>query len=294
MTHPLDQSLALAPAGPNLWRAPSSPLYWNAIGPYGGWIATMLLHGVQSEPAAQGDPISLQAQFIGALRQAPFTVATSCLRQNRSTAFWRSEIRQGGGNESTNGDSDDNGDSASDTTALVCAHATITLGNWRETATISDAVMPMTPPALDLPVAPARRARTPPFIARYDFRPVKGVLGTLSDSMDALMWVRDAEPRTLDARSLTALCDAALPSIWLRMPEHLLTTTVVYNIFFRTSAAQIAAAGNRHILLESHCAAATAGFFDQRTNVWSDKGELLAQTEQLAWYSNKGLRAAEG
>ena len=278
MTHLLDHSLTLEPAGPNFWHSPSSPLYWNAIGPYGGWIAAMLLHGVQSEPAAQGDPISLQAQFIGALRQAPFRVATSCLRQNRSTAFWRSEIRQGG---------DDGG------SEQVCAHATVTLGNWRETKSVADAVMPMTPPALDLPVAPSRRARLPAFLQRYDFRPVKGVLGTLSDTMHALMWVRDAEPRTLDARSLAALCDAALPSIWLRMPEHLMTTTVVYNIFYRSSADRLAASGDRHVLLESNCAAATAGFFDQRTNVWSDKGELLAQTEQLAWYSNRALRAAE-
>ena len=56
---------------------------------------------------------------------------------------------------------------------------------------------------------------------------------------------------------------------------------------------RLAASGDRHVLLESNCAAATAGFFDQRTNVWSDKGELLAQTEQLAWYSNRALRAAE-
>ena len=282
LTHPLDHSLILEPAGPNIWRSPSSPLYWNAIGPYGGWIAAMLLHGVQSEPAAQGDPISLQAQFIGALRQAPFTVATSCLRQNRSTAFWRSEIRQGRDDGRSEGD-------AEGAAEQVCAHATITLGNWRETPSVADAVMPMTPPALDLPVPPARRGRMPAFLQHYDFRPVKGVLGTLSDTMDALMWVRDAEPRTLDARSLTALCDAALPSIWLRMAEHLVTTTVVYNIFFRSSAKRLAAAGEGHLLLESHCAAATAGFFDQRTNVWSDKGELLAQTEQLAWYSNKAL-----
>ena len=278
MTHPLDQSLILEPAGPNLWQSPSSPLYWNAIGPYGGWIAAMLLHGVLSEPEAQGDPISLQAQFIGALRQAPFTVVTSCLRQNRSTAFWRSEIRQA---------RDASG------TGQVCAHATVTLGNWRETTSLADVVMPMTPPALDLPPAPKRPFRTPAFIDRYDFRPAKGVLGRLSDSMHALMWVRDAEPRTLDGRSLAALCDAPLPSLWLRMAEPVMMTTVVYNIFFRASAERLAASGDRHVLLESNCAVATTGFFDQHTNVWSDKGELLAQTEQLAWYSDKVLRAAE-
>ena len=53
-THPLDLSLALSPAGPQLWHSPSSPLYWNTIGPYGGWIAAMLLHAVLCEEDARG------------------------------------------------------------------------------------------------------------------------------------------------------------------------------------------------------------------------------------------------
>ena len=279
MPHPLDQSLAIEAHGSNRWHSPSSPLYWNSIGPFGGWIAAMLLHAVQSEPAARGDPVSLQAQFVGPLRQAPFAVITSCLRQNRSTAFWRSEIRQsseGGGEE------------------RVCAHATITLSNWRDTVNISDALMPAVPSALDLPPAAPRRFRTPEFVRRYDFRPVSGVLGSQADSMDSLMWVRDAEPRTLDARSIAALCDAPFPSIWLRMAQPVMITTVVYNIFFRVPQAQLAAAGDRHVLLESRCDTGSAGFFDQDTNVWSDRGALLAQSQQLAWFSDKLLPQAPG
>ncbi len=281
MTHPFDQSLALDAIAPNRWRSPSSPLYWNAIGPYGGWIAAMLLHAVQSEPAARGEPVALQAQFIGAIRQAPFTLVTQCLRQNRSTAFWRSELRQsdeGSGEE------------------RVCAHAGITLSTWRETMRISDAVSPTltqtVPPALELAVAAPRRVRTPEFVKRYDFRPVRGKLGEVADDMNALMWVRDFDPRPLDARSITALCDAPLPSIWLRLATPVLITTVVYNIFFRTPPAQLSAAGEGHVLLESRSAAGTAGFFDQDTNVWSDRGVLLAQTQQLAWFSDKPLGEA--
>ena len=276
MTHPFDRSLALEALGPNTWYSLSSPLYWNAIGPYGGWIAAMLLHAVQSEPSAQGEPVALQAQFAGPIRQAPFTLVTSCLRQNRSTAFWRSELRQAdaAGNEN------------------VCAHASITLSQWRTTRTISDAVMPMAPPALDLAVAPARRFRIPEFVKRYDFRPVRGILGQEQSDMNTLMWVRDAELRGLDARSVTALCDAPVPSIWLRMATPVLITTVVYNIFFRASQAQLTAAGDGHVLLESRSAAGIAGFFDQDTNVWSEGGVLLAQSQQLAWFSDKPLAEA--
>ncbi len=273
--HPLDESLALEARGPNLWHSSSSPLYWNAIGPFGGWIGAMLLHAVLCEPEARGDPVALQAQFIGPLRQAPFTVRTACIRQNRTTAFWRSEILQA---------RDDGGAEA------VCAHASVTLSDWRDTFTLADARMPVVPPAETLPPPPPRRTRTPAFIARYDYRMVSGPMLAGADNMSSMLWLRDTPPRTLDATSISALCDAPFPSLWLRRTEPVMITTLVYNIFFRTSGNGLAAAGNRHVLVESACDVGTAGFYDQNSNLWSEDGRLLAQTQQLAWFADKPLR----
>jgi hypothetical protein len=273
--HPLDQSLALEPRGDHLWHSPSSPLYWNAIGPFGGWIGAMLLHAVLSEPQARGDPVALQAQFIGPLRQAPFLLRTTCVRQNRTTAFWRSEIlqaREEGAAEA------------------VCAHASITLSDWRDTFTLADATMPLVPPADTLPPPPPRRTRTPAFIARYDYRMVTGPMLSGADNMNSLLWLRDTPPRTLDAIALTGLCDTPFPSLWLRRTEPVMITTLVYNIFFRTSRDGLAAAGARHVLIDSSCDVGAAGFYDQNSNVWSDAGQLLAQTQQLAWFADKPLR----
>lgn len=273
--HPLDQSLALEARGDHLWHSPSSPLYWNAIGPFGGWIGAMLLHAVLCEPEARGDPVALQAQFIGPLRQAPFTLRTACLRQNRTTAFWRSEILQA------------RQDSAQE---MVCAHASVTLSDWRETFTLADARMPVVAPADALPPPPPRRTRTPAFIARYDYRMVTGPMLAAADTMNSMLWLRDAEPRVLDALSVTALCDAPFPSLWLRRTEPVMITTLVYNIFFRASRLGLATAGSRHVLADSSCDVGSAGFYDQNTNIWSDGGQLLAQTQQLAWFADKPLR----
>ena len=272
--HPLDRSLAITPAGRNVWHSPSSPLYWNSIGPFGGWLAAMLLHAVLSEDEARGDPVSLQAQFIGSLRQAPFSIHTRRLRQGRSTAFWQSEIRQA---------PEDGGD------AQVCAHATVTLAGWRETFTLTDAVMPPVPPATTSPQVPPRPFGAPAFLARYDFRMASGPMFQSAPDMNSLLWVRDAEPRRYDARSIAAICDAPFPSIWLRLDHPVLITTVAYNVFFRTGAAGLASAGDGHVLLQSRCASGSDGFFDQDTLVWSETGALLAQTQQLAWFSNKPL-----
>ena len=272
--HPLDQSLAITQVGKNLWHSPSSPLYWNSIGPFGGWIAAMLLHAVLSEDDARGDPVSLQAQFIGSLRQAPFSVHTRCLRQGRSTAFWQSEIRQA---------PEDGGEEQ------VCANAIVTLSGWRETFTLNDAVMPQVQPAASLPEVPPRPFRAPEFLARYDYRMASGPMFQSAPDMNSLLWVRDAAPRTCDARAIAAICDTPFPSIWLRLDHPVVMTTVTYNVFFRTCAAGMATAGDRHLLLQSRCASGADGFFDQDTLVWSDTGQLLAQTQQLAWFANKAL-----
>ncbi len=275
VTHPLDLSLALSPAGPHLWHSPSSPLYWNTIGPYGGWIAAMLLHAVLCEEDARGDPVALQAQFIGSLRQAPFHVRTSCMRQNRSTAFWRSEILQA---------DEDGGEER------VCAHASVTLSGWRDTFTLADARMPEVPPAHATAAAPPRRYRIPEFLRRYDFRLVSAPMFAGAATMDSLLWLRDAEPRPLDSRSVAAICDAAFPSLWLRLAEPVMITTLVYNVFFRTPAAGLAQAGTGHVLLDSHCDIGADGFHDQHTNVWSESGRLLAQSQQLVWFADRPLK----
>lgn len=271
--HPLDASLALVSLGPGLWSSPSSPLYWNTIGPFGGWIAAVLLKCVLSEPEARGEALALQAQFIGPLRQAPFKVRARQLRQNRSTAFWQSEILQAG---------EDGGEEA------VCAHATVTLGVWRETFSLADVAMPDVPTAEQSPLAPPRGSRRPAFIDRYEYRPVSGWYGQEAATMDSLMWVRDAEERTLDALAIAALADTPFPGIWMRLKKPVRTTTLLYNVTFRNPQAQLAA-GSGYILAESRGDVAANGFYDQRANLWSGKGLLLAQTQQLAWFADKPL-----
>jgi hypothetical protein len=229
---------------------------------------------VLREPAAQGDAVALQAQFIASIRQAPFTIATRLIRAGRSTSFWSAEIRQA---------AEDGGPEG------VCAHATVTLSGWRDTVDLTDAVMPAAPPALTLEAPPPRPFRAPAFLSRYDYRLASGPMFQSAPDMRSLLWVRDAEPRPYDTRSIAAICDTPFPSIWLRMDHAVVMTTVTYNVFFRTGAQGLKDAGVGHLLLESTCDTARDGFFDQHTRVWSDAGRLLAQTQQLAWFSMKPL-----
>jgi hypothetical protein len=108
--------------------------------------------------------------------------------------------------------------------------------------------------------------------------------------MHSLLWLRDAEPRPLDAAAITCICDAPFPSVWLRLTEPVMITTLVYNIFFRVPAARLKEAGTGHVLVDSTCDLGGDGFYDQNSRVWSQDGKLLAQTQQLAWFADKPLK----
>jgi len=267
--HPFDASLALDRAAQErhddaaVFTARTSMLYRNAIGPFGGWTAALLLKGVLALPQARGEPLSLDAVFMGPIDDGELELRVSCLRQNRSVGFWRSEIWQQG---------------------RMCAHAQIALSSARTGSLLAEAQAPAMPDPETVPVYV--NPRTPvPWIEQYVFRPVRGFLFAGADSMDALTWIRDALPRPLDAISLTALCDTPFPSPWIRMRSQVPVSTVSFSVYYRANAAALAAAGTEFNVLDSRAALMQDGYVDQFTQLWSRSGRLLAQTQQMLWVS---------
>jgi acyl-coenzyme A thioesterase PaaI-like protein len=264
--HPFDLSLELEPTGEGpaaatIYRARTDARYRNAIGPFGGWTAALLLKAALAMPQARGAPLSLDAVFMGPIDDGEVEVRVALLRQNRSVGFWRSELWQ---------------------YQRLCAHAQIALTAPRSGGVMQDAKMPDVPPAHEIAVYTNPRVPVP-WIAQYEFRPVSGLLFSGADSMDARLWLRDAEQRTLDAISLTAVCDTPFPSPWIRMADQVPVSTVAFTVYFRASAEDYARAGSGFNLLDSRAALMSDGYVDQFTEVWSGSGALLAQTQQLLW-----------
>jgi acyl-CoA thioesterase len=273
--HLLDDTLALVPAGEDCFRGTGHAAYWNAFGPFGGWTAAVMLKSVLQHPQAKGEPLSLQVQFIAGLAQAPFDLLVRCVKQNRSTAFWQVQLVQAG---------------LEGGAPVVCASAAVTLTQWRDTFTVADARMPTVSTPAQTALAPPRRHGSPPFLSRFEYRPVSGVFGAgANPSMDSWLWMRDAQARPMDALLLTCAADAPFPSIWLKLDTPVMITTVTFNVNFRVPQAAITACADQFVLLDSRCAAGQHGFYDQHTDIWSENGVLLAQTDQLAWFSEKQL-----
>lgn len=128
--HPLDQSLDLrlketpAAGGGAILECGTSERYRNAIGPFGGWIAALLLKGVLSAPNLRGVPLALDAQFMGAMDASDLEVHVYPLRQNRTVGFWRSEVWQRG---------------------RMTAHAQVTMTARRQSVVLQDARFPRVP-----------------------------------------------------------------------------------------------------------------------------------------------------
>jgi len=268
--HHFDASLQLRPASsetrvaPGVFSARTSDCYRNAIGPFGGWTVALLLKSVLQMPDVRGAPLALDAVLMGAIDDGDLEVRVYPLRQNRSVGFWRSEVWQAG---------------------RICAHAQVTMSTARQSMVLQDAQFPSVPAPDTLP--PYVNPRKPvPWLNEYIFKPVSGMLFSRAESMDARLWIRDAEPRALDAVSLTAMCDTPFPPPWIRLAEQTPVSTVTFSVYYRASDADLAEAGTGFILLESGASIAQNGYVDQFTTVWSASGRLLAQTQQMLWFSD--------
>ena len=255
----VDDGLALVGDGPRRWIAHPDKRYWNAIGPWGGWTAALLLKAVLAEPDHAGSPVAMTINLMGGLDDSPLTIETRAVRQGRSMEFWTSELVQNG---------------------QPVAMAMITLGARRDTVRMQDAVMPQAPAPETIPTRPAGPI---PFLSKFDLKPVEGMVFPIEgDNTRSVAWIHGQ--RTLDAVLLTALSDVFPPRILHRSKEMRPVSTVTMSIYFHGTPEELAEVGDDWILSDANARRFEAGFFDQHGGLWSRDGKLLATTEQLCWF----------
>src|SRR5436853_479949 len=93
--HPLDQAVALTPAGAvGHYQGQTTQDYWNMVGPYGGITAAALVQAIQQHPLCLGDPLSITVNYAAALGAGRFDIEARPVRTNRSTQHWLLTITQ--------------------------------------------------------------------------------------------------------------------------------------------------------------------------------------------------------
>jgi acyl-CoA thioesterase len=261
--HALDEAIALEAVGDGTYRGHTSQQYWNFVGPFGGITAATALNALLLRPERIGDPLSLTVNFMAPINAGAFTVATRLMRSNRSTQHWAVELAQEG-----------EGAPALSAIAVFAAR--------RETWGAREAEPPETKP-----LEACKVFRAPLDIkwpAMYEMRYARGRFGVENPDSQTHCWISDAPPRPLDFPSLTAICDAFFPRIFLRRPKLAPIATVSLNVYFHVDAVELAREGSAHVLCVAKAQVFNKGFYDQEGQVWGKDGVLLATTHQIAWY----------
>ncbi len=263
----LDASLDIVMNEDGAWSGQTSPGYGNRVGPYGGWIAALLMRAILAR-TPHGEPLSLTVTFLGGCQDGALTGTTRLLRRSRSNEHWTAEF--------------------ADASGAAVAHAVATFGVRRPTVTLGDIAPPAPFPAPeDIPPRPSFGDRGPAFFHRYDSRQFVGQPFRVNPTADTRSLVRDADQRPLDYISLAAHADSPMPRIFLRSTAPSAIATMSMSTYFHATPEAMAEVGGDYILVDSECRVGRDGFHDQVARLWTRSGKLLATTEQVVWYNLK-------
>ncbi len=274
--HSFDQAIALRREGAGRFSGQTSPAYWNMVGPFGGVSAAVALHAVLLHLERLGEPVALTVNYASGMAQGPYEVVAHAARTNRSTQHWMVEVLQS------------NAQGARETVLTATAITALRRDTWGA----SDVPMPVLPLPRDVPL----QTSLPPqdWFNRYEMRFAAGAMPAVADGTvrqddprtDSLtqVWMRDAPPRKLDFCSLAAFADLFYPRLFLRRARRVPVGTVSMTVYFHAMGAELADCGEGYLLGQARGQVYHQGFFDQKVQLWSASGRLLATSLQIVYY----------
>ena len=260
--HIFDRTTQLEPAGEGIYRGSLDRTWWIAAGPNGGFLASLILRGLQLEV---GDPDriprSFTVHYIARAGEGDVEVHSAVERVGRSMTATTGRLFQEGKLLAT----------------AQCAFSAPRSGE----EDFDDRGAPEVAAPEDIPALEVPEGMMPPFADHFEYRWALGSF-TFSDSDRAWSggWIRPKEPRAIDALIIPTLADGWPPSVFSRRSTPALVPTIDLTVHTRSEIPTLAPEDWLLVSFESRVA--QGGFLEEDGYIWTRDGKLLAQSRQLA------------
>jgi acyl-CoA thioesterase len=258
-----DEATALTPSENGSSVARADKRFWMQVGPFGGWTAGVALRAMTETARFDGVPVSLTVDYLGPIGEGEFTLRSTLVKQNKSSAFWRVE----GG-----------------TGAEPALAATALFARRRETSNYLEITMPEVPSPASVPPLETF-GLGPTWVRSFEMRHAFGMPMSGGASSRSLVWTRLKDDRPLDFFRVACYCDASIARQFYRTRAIAPVATVTMTSHFHCEPADLEQVGNGYILIDSIGQIAHRGYSDQVSKLWSEEGRLLATSEQMVWFN---------
>lgn len=262
VAHPFDIDTAVEDLDGGRFGAEMRERWWVERGPNGGYVAAVILRAIQAAAATARAPRSLTVQFPRAPAPGPVEITVRTEREGGAVTFLSARMEQQGKLQAT---------------------ALAVLADDLEANGFAELRMPgVDPPAELYSPDPELVPGMPTMFQNYSVRSALGEEAFSGGSPYSGVWIRAREPRLLDAPLAAAILDAWFPAPFIRLERPVPAPTLDYTVHFRAPLPEPGASAEGPYLATFRSGLARGGFFEEDGELWSQDGNLLAQSRQLA------------
>lgn len=246
----------------NIFERDIDRTWWGDKGPHGGYLGALIQRASREtvdDPARPARSTTLH--FLAPPKEGTVRVTTRVERTGRSMTSVSARLEQDG-------------------ETMITSFSTFSAP--RESHDFRDLVMPQAPEPSSVP-----RIHAGPFVPNFiDLFEYRFALGPFpfSSADQALSgaWMRAEGSRPLDDTFAIFLVDACVPSVFARGAAPVGVPTIDLSIHFAQTLPRAGAADDAYTLGVFRSEAAREGFMIEDGELWSEDGELLARSRQLA------------
>lgn len=260
MDFAFDRATALRSSGTGVFAGEVSQDFWVVVGPNGGYLAAIVLRGAALALGADDRaPRSMHLRYLSPPRAGAFELHVRPVREGRSMSILAISLLQ---------------DGRECVAASACFAAAVDGPSFQD-------VVP--PAALPLERAVAM-PKVIPLNHQFDARSAIGGPPRSQQRAQTGGYTRFADGRPIDMLALAAVWDTWPPAAMFRADHETSKgmPTVEASIYFRRQVPFDGFRADEHVLFHSQTTMARDGFIEEDATIWTQRGELLVQSRQLA------------